>query len=115
MKMRINYIGYGIIAFFLLIFLFKWFLESRENRLLENYVVTKAVVLEIHKPETIHGSYSGLFKYRIRNKTYQFKEIGDFTMLRIGDTIEIKYAFEDYSVAKVFDKYDMKKYRHLKN
>lgn len=114
-KKTINRLGYAFLGAFLIFFLIQWYLENRENRLLKKYYKTLAIVLEVHKPEVIHGSHTGTFQYKVEGKVYVFTQIGDYTLLKLGDTVEIKYATEDPSVAKVSDKFYMEKYHHLKN
>jgi hypothetical protein len=48
------------------------------------------------------------------SKKIQFDYIGDFSFLKIGDTVLIEYAKDDPTVAKVKDRYYMKKYNYLK-
>ena len=114
-KRNKNRLGYAILGTFLIFFLINLYLEERENKMLTEYYKTTAIVIEIHKPEVIHDAYSGTFQYKIKSKTYKFTQVGNYTLLKLGDTVEIKYATKDPSVVKVIDKFYMKKYRHLKN
>lgn len=110
-----NRIGYALLWSFFIFLIIRWYIEAREDELLKKYFKSTAVITEIHKPEVIHDSYSGTFQYKIKNKTYEFTQIGNYTLLKLGDTVEIKYAMGDYSIARVTEKYYMEKYRRLKN
>lgn len=107
--------GYTLLLAFLIFVLTNYYLEKKEQKMLNNYFTTTAIVLEIHQPQVIHDSYSGTFQYEVGGKIYKFTEVGNFSFLKLGDTVEIKYAKENHAIAKVIDKFYMSKYRNLKN
>lgn len=109
-----NIIGIFVISFFLLYPLAQYLIESNNNKLLKSAIKTKAIIVEIHTSKGIHGSYYGIFNYSISNRLYSFKELGDFSKLKLKDTVLIEYAIQDHSVAHVIDRYYMPKYKWLK-
>lgn len=69
-----------------------------------------AVMVE-YSTGTVRHSMSGTFQYEINDNTYKFIQSEDFSMLSIGDTVEIEYAVKDNSVARVINKHYMDKYK----
>ena len=110
-----NIIGISLISFFIIYILIQYLVESNNSKLLENSAKVKGIIIETHTPEVIHGSYYGIFTYNIGQKKYRFKELGDFSLLSVHDTVLIEYAIKDNSVARVVDKFYMTKHKHLKN
>lgn len=53
------------------------------------------------------------FYYFVNGNRYENNDNGDFNFMKLGDTILIEYAIEDHSIARVADKYYMKKYKYL--
>lgn len=86
-------------------------MEEKEIKMLKKNYKTTAIVIEIHQPEVIHDSYSGTFQYKIKNKIYKFTQIGNYTLLKLGDTVLIEYAVKDNSIARVIDKNYMRKFK----
>jgi hypothetical protein len=107
-------IGVLIILFFLIYPFFQNLIEANDDKLLEDAIETKGVIVKIHTPKVIHGSYYGVFSYSVNNKNYSFDERGDFSLLNLKDTVLIIYSKKDHSVARVKDKYYLEKYKHLK-
>lgn len=73
---------------------------------------TLAILIEEH-----HGSErfrNGRFYFFVNKERFEIKEFRNFKELTKGDTVLIEYSVEDPSVARVVDKYYMKRYRHLK-
>lgn len=68
-------------------------------------------IMTAYSTGTVRHSMNGTFQYSLKNETYSFKQYEDFSMLSIGDTVEIEYSIEDNGVAKVSNKYYMEKYR----
>jgi hypothetical protein len=103
-----------IIAFvFVLVVFITFYRIYRDNQLLSDYEIGKAVLVEVQNKGGVHGSASGTFKYTYGNKKYTFTESQSFSFLNLGDTVKIKYSVKDPSVAKVIDKYFMKKHNNL--
>ncbi len=87
--------------------------NSRRNTLLKNsMLITGFLVSEDHSS---HKFLSGDFKFLVKNKKYSFRHNGDFSFLKVGDTVLIEYAVDDPTVARVKDRYYMKKYKYLKD
>lgn len=95
----------------MLIFIF--FQEKREKQLLNRTKLTTAVLVK-KKSGSVKSPKSGKFTYLVHGKLYEFSQPGDFLFMNLGDTVLINYAIEDPSVARVKDKYYMKKYQDLK-
>lgn len=68
-------------------------------------------IFEKFSKRTVGDDAWGYFRYEIKQKTYRFKQSGDFSMLSVGDTVEIEYSIEDNSVARVINKHYMYKYK----
>jgi len=62
-------------------------------------------IITRHRPITARSSAAGVFEYTISNETYSFQQSGDYTMLDIGDTVQIEYSVKDNNLAQVIDKY----------
>jgi hypothetical protein len=88
------------------------FNDNRRNKLLKkSMLVTGLLVSEDHSS---HKFLSGDFEFLVKNKKYYFRHNGDFSFLNIGDTVLIEYAIEDPTVARVKDRYYMKKFNFIK-
>ena len=71
---------------------------------------TTAILVRI-KETAVKSPASGFFKYKVKNKNYIFNENRDFSSMKIGDTLLIKYSLKNPSVARVVDKCYMQKYK----
>lgn len=87
--------------------------EKKDDKLLENNIEHFAILIKINEGNT-HAPSSGDFKYKIKNKEYEFNQSGDYKFMQVGDTVLVEYAVEDNSVARVVDKYYMQKYKKMK-
>lgn len=94
--------------------LFDFYHEKKEERLLENSKIATAVLIK-KKSGSVKSPASGRFVYRVQGKKYEFSQPGNYLFMNLGDSVSIKYAVEDHSVARVVDKYYMKKYYYLKD
>ena len=88
--------------------------NQHDTRLLENSVITNAIIVKIRTGEAVKSIPTATYSYKVKGINYEYEECRNFNDLRIGDTILIEYAVEDHSVARVVDKYFMQKYKHLK-
>ncbi|MCE2743321.1 MAG: hypothetical protein LW701_07125 [Fluviicola sp.] len=86
-------------------------IDKNKQKLLEKAYTIKGILIEKY-PEGKNPT--GTFEFHLKNKKIQFDYIGDFSFLKIGDTVLIEYAKDDPTVAKVKDRYYMKKYNYLK-
>lgn len=93
---------------------FRLFQNTREDRLLEETKQIKTILTEINK-SAVRSPATGKYRYSVNGTDYEYEENRNFNDLKVGDTILIEYSVEDPSVARVVDKYYMKKYHHLKN
>ena len=89
--------------------------EAYEKEMLNNSKNGLAIITQIINGKAVKSSKSAEFIYLVGNKKFEFKELGDFTFMRLKDTVLIEYALKDNSVARVVDKYYMKKYKYLKD
>jgi hypothetical protein len=87
--------------------------EKKANVLLNDSVQVPAILIEKNEGNT-HAPPSGEFKYKVGRRDYSFTESGKYGDIQVGDTVLIKYAVKDPSVASVVDKYYMNKYQDLK-
>lgn len=103
-----------IVLAFLAYLIYQFAKENFENHALKNSKPTVGVLIEIHTPQVVRGSYYGVIKYEVNGKEYEMKSLDeDYSMLKVGDSVQIEYSVEDYSIARLVDKYYMKKNRHL--
>lgn len=86
-----------------LLSIYDFFQEEKKERLLEKGKLTFGVVISRNE-RAVHGSPSINIRYKVKGVNYVFKEYGSFSSLNPGDTIRIKYALEDYSVATIIGK-----------
>jgi hypothetical protein len=86
--------------------------ESRRNKLLKKSIIIKGFL--VNEDHSSHKFLSGDFEFRVNNKKYNFRHNGDFSFLKVGDTVLIEYAIEDPTVARVKDRYYMKKFNYMK-
>lgn len=100
-------------TFIVLVLCYQFYRESYESKVLEQNNQTFGFLSSCK-----HGSSrfpsTGTIKYNVKGRNYDFTCDGDFSFMKLGDTILIEYATKDHSVARLIDKYYMKKYWHLK-
>ncbi|WP_343748973.1 hypothetical protein [Fluviicola sp.] len=102
-----------LLGFVVIMSLYHFWEEYHRNEMLKIGNETFGVIVSIDPPP-VHGSPSAKIAYTIKHKKYVFDEDGSFSFMELGDTVLIRYALKDYSVAKVVDKYYMKKYKYLR-
>lgn len=85
-----------------------------DSKLLENAKETNAILIGKSSGHGVNETANGTFKYKVQNESLEFNQSGDYDFMKLGDTVLIEYAIENHSVARVKDKYYMKKYKHLK-
>lgn len=94
------------------IFMFNIFYQNHKEELLANSkIVTGKLISEEHSSQKF---INGRFTYFVNEKKYCLRYTGDFSYMNIGDSVLIEYAIEDPSLARVVDRYYMKKYWSLK-
>lgn len=103
-----------VILLYLPIPITQWIFELNETEKLKHTITCVSVLRNVHFNDAVGGSAYGIFEYKVKGKFFRTEEIGDFSFLQIGDSVLIKYAVNDPSVARVLDKYYMQKYKHLK-
>lgn len=86
--------------------------NNRRNKLFKNSKIVKGILIkEIH--ESVRNA-NGEFYFFVNRKKIKMKEYSYFSHLKTGNTVLIEYAIEDPSVARVKDKYYMKKFNNTK-
>jgi hypothetical protein len=109
--LKSNIIGIWVVLIFLAL-LINMFIEDRNQKLLND---SKTVFGFLKYEDHASLKYSfGTFIFFVKNKKYEVKSIGDFSFLNQGDTVLITYAIKDPNVAKVTNRYYMRKYKKLK-
>ncbi len=98
------------LAFVVFILIFSFLRDNYREKMLESTQKEKAIIVRVIQ-KTSKDDRGGKFKYSINGKDYDFRQSGDFSMLSIGDTVEIEYSIEDNSVARVINKHYMDKYK----
>jgi len=94
------------------IFVINIFYQNHKEELLENSkIVTGKLISEEHSSQKF---INGRFTYFVNKKKYCLRYTGDFSYMNIGDSVLIEYAIQDPSIARVVDRYFMKKYRYLR-
>ena len=110
-----NKINSGIgLAIIISIGVFLIIRNYRDSKLLLNYNKTIGILIEIEEGKGVHQTAYGKFKYNEKNNEISFTQSGDFSFMKLGDTVLIRYDKENNKVAEVLDKYYMKKYKKLK-
>jgi hypothetical protein len=86
--------------------------DNRRENLFMNSNVTKGILIEeIHESvRTTHGE----FNFYVKKNKIKLKEYSYFSHLKKGDTVLIEYSIADPKVARVKDKYYMKKFSYIK-
>ncbi|MCC6700891.1 MAG: hypothetical protein IT221_05165 [Fluviicola sp.] len=103
----------GLVLFIFFVLLYSMLKENSREKLFQKSNTTFAVLIEeYHESERFRN---GRFYFFVNKRRFEIKEFRNFKELSKGDTVLIEYAVEDPSVARVVDKYYMKKYKHLKN
>lgn len=115
MKRKQVYLFVVLVAIFIAGLAYRFFESKHEEELLRKTNTTTAILILIRDGKSVKDSATGKYRYSIHGTQYEYEENRNFNDLKVGDTILIKYSVEDPSVARVVDKYYMKKYHHLKN
>lgn len=113
-KSKQKLIGSIILLIIVIALCQQFFEENKNDKLLQKSISSFGIIKEIHHG-TVHNPKNALIIYRVDSQKYEFSASGDYEAFRIGDTVLIEYAIGDHSVARVKDKYYMKKYHYLKN
>ena len=103
-----------VLVLLLLIGSFLIIRNNYEEKTLLNSRKTTGVLIKKKDGKAVHGTACGTFEYYVAGKKYKFTEGGNYSFINIGDTVLIKYAKKNKSIATVIDKYYMKKYKYLK-
>lgn len=100
-----------ILILFLLAFLLAIYFQFERERKIKNAKQTTAIVDWVS--QTNRGGAK--LHFYLRNEKINTNVWGgDFSFLKKGDTILIKYSVEDPELIELVDKYYMKKYHYLR-
>lgn len=108
-----NKLFYLIILIFFLLFVYKFYKDDRESKLLKSSKETLGFLVDISEGGA-HDQNHAEIKFTVNKRKYSFRHNSNFSFMKLGDTVLIKYAVKDHNVATVIDKYYMKKYKYLK-
>jgi hypothetical protein len=86
--------------------------DNRRNTLFKKSKLTQGFL--VREDHSSHKFLSGDFEFLVKNKKCSFRHNGDFSFLKVGDTVLIEYAIDDPTVARVKDRYYMKKFNYIK-
>jgi|SRR6218665_203527 len=113
MNKKIKLIVVTLFVLMGLFLIFDYIKEDKDERLLKNSSVTTARLIK-KKSGAVKSPKSGIFVYEVNGKEYEFYQAGNYLFMQLGDTVLIEYAKKDPSVARVKDKFYMRKYKYLK-
>ena|SRR6218665_1550565 len=102
------------VAILLIVITYRGINEYRKDKALKNSKSTIGILSEIHTPKGVRDLNYGIIQYRVNGIQYETKSFKNYSILKLGDTVQIEYAIRDNSIARVVDKYYMKKYKYLK-
>ena len=107
-----KYYGGFIMLFIFLGLMFNLLYDRYKEDMLKNSKEVFGVLIK--ESHSSNNFIYGDFYYYAGKKKHILSYTGDFSYLKKGDTVLVRYALEDPSIAKVSDRYFMKKYRYLK-
>lgn len=93
------------------------YIRDRNNKkLLDGPTKTTiGFITDITKGTGVRTFPSAEYYYYVKGEKYYNDEYSNFNIMKIGDTILIKYAISNPSVSEVLDKYYMKIYAYKKH
>lgn len=104
----------SFIIFFVIVIIYKVVRYYNEELLLKQTKQTTAVIIEIRNGSAVKSTATASYYYHVNKIKYNCEESKNFNDLDKGDTVLIKYSIREPSIARVVDKYYMRKYWHLK-
>lgn len=88
-----------ILGGFIAAFLFAIFFQNNRDEKLKHSKITKAKIVKVYTP---HGAS---ISFNLKDEIIHTELLhGDYSMLKAGDTILIKYAIQDPELVELFDK-----------
>ncbi|MFN5415533.1 MAG: hypothetical protein ACK5B9_00645, partial [Flavobacteriia bacterium] len=100
----------AVLTLILAVFCYRIYQNHSDEELLLNSKTRIAKIISISKGQ-VRNPPRGYFMFYLNHKKIKFSEQGDFSFMEVGDSVLIKYAIADPSVATVVDKYVMQKYK----
>lgn len=109
-------IYFSIVLLFVLIgfIIFVIYLKStevNEKAMIEKSKKSFAIITRIQSGNAVKSSKSVEFKYKVGCNYFKYEALGDFTMYKVGDTIQIKYSVKDHSIATVENSLILKSFK----
>jgi len=99
-------------VFLIFLVLFINMLNEDRNQKLLNHSKTVRGIMKFQDHASLKYTF-GIFIFYVNHKKYEIRSVGDFSFLKPGDTVLIKYAINKPSVAIISDRYYMRKYKKL--
>jgi hypothetical protein len=110
-----NSIPYFLLAIIGVLLIYTSVRNYYDDKLLEGETKkTIAIITDINSGTGVRQIANIDFYYYAKKVKYVTNDNVDFNFGKLGDTVLIEYAIADHSVARVVDKYYMKKYAYLK-
>lgn len=100
--------------FFITVILLGNYIKTSEELKLKDSVKTKAVITKTGASggRKIHTGY---LKFKVKNQLIEASVHADWTILNVGDTVEITYSKLDPTIFRITDFYYEKKKEIIKN
>lgn len=110
---RNNWLMLGITSILAIVFTYRWWQSEYNANVLEKEAKeTPAKIVKIGTGAVKVPAYT-ILRYKVGNDFFEFKEAGDYSQFRLGDSVLIEYAMYDHSIARVVDPFYMQKYKYL--
>jgi len=97
-----------LISILIFILSIQYYFEHRNNELLKNSKTTFGIITKIYEGNPKSPKHAD-FEYYVNSKKYEFNQTGNYDAFKIGDTVLLEYSIQDHSVARVINKYYMRK------
>lgn len=88
------------VIFICFVLIFSWVKEIYRDSMIENSKESFAFFVKSTDGTVGHGPRA-IFEFSLNGVTYQFEEQGNFSHLKKGDVVQIKYSIKDPNVATV--------------
>lgn len=109
--------GIKLLVFFFIfagIILLGNYIQKEDELKLKDSIKTKAVITKIGS-RRIRRQNDSYIKFNVKNEQVEVRVHGDWTMLNVGDTVEIIYSKLDPTIFRVTDKNYEKKKEIIRN
>lgn len=100
MSRKNRFLAWVAVSFFAIVIVYSVVRDFYREKMLVDSKRGVAVIVNYSEGTSKHGK-RGYFEYSVDGQLYDFIEEGDFSNLRIGDTVEIEYSVEDNGIVRV--------------